>query len=697
MLRSTLTRLAAAIICLQLLCITPSAAKWTDGKRPDQVEPRSGRRTNIFYAGEPITFTLKGDAAVRYEVRNYYGNIVDKGVPAEKLTLNVREPGWYKLYLFGKERVEPWGDSVGGTMFAIIRDDPNFPRLPDPSEPGGEYAQDAPTRSILGIGPERHAAKDASQPDKTIAEIEKGIEMEAKYYLPYDKARKRALLVAFPNGTENTEGVKKIVERFKDVVTYWEPRNEPNFAMKGGEFVEKELKPFYEAVKSIDPKLKVVAPNPVCINPYGLTFIEDFLKAGGAKYIDAFSFHAYNNVNGDVWLARKSLDGLNDLLKRYGAEKIEKWQTEQGFMACVYGSYQPRLQGRWTMVRYMLFEQYGIPKEHDHYWYDRSHGFWDVPVWWENDDGGVNPAAPLIRVWAEEICGTKFVRAFDFGPSGNDVFVGNLFQGSGKTVAAFMSAGATDGEVNLLVKGGNKLRIVSPFGVTSSITVAKGKATLPVAELPVYVELAKGQSIEVVPMDYGDNLARQEGVVCTHSTPSTDDIKKLNNGEFENWYYLQGDSPGPWSSGKDTAYPAWVEMKFASPKTISRVHVFAAPPWQSMGTLVDYELQYERNGAWVTLDRVREPTKTFKVYTPPVRCTVDSFFSDRWIFLHAFEPVTTQKIRLLIHKVTYGGGATELVPEAGGQAWSFPQISLREIEVYESDQLSVRSPDSGDD
>lgn len=143
-----------------------------------------------------------------------------------------------------------------------------------------------------------------------------------------------------------------------------------------------------------------IGPGTVTIGPYGLKFIEKFLKAGGAKYMDGSSFHAYNNVNGPVWLARTSLDGLNELLAKYGADKLEKWQTENGYFAAVYGSYQPRLQGRWTMVRRMVFEQYGIPKEHDHYWYDRSHGFWDFPAWWENEDGGVNPAAPLMRLWS---------------------------------------------------------------------------------------------------------------------------------------------------------------------------------------------------------------------------------------------------------------------------------------------------------
>ena len=110
------------------------------------------------------------------------------------------------------------------------------------------------------------------------------------------------------------------------------------------------------------------------------------------------------------------------------------------------------------------------------------------------------------------------------------------------------------------------------------------------------------------------------------------------------------------------------------PQTIGRVTVFAAPPWQGMGTLVDYELQYGRAGS-DTLDKVKEPTKTFKVYTPPVRCTVDSFFSDRWIFMHEFKPVTAQKIRLLINRVTNGGGATPLVQRsrrAGGRPADHP-------------------------
>ena len=88
------------------------------------------------------------------------------------------------------------------------------------------------------------------------------------------------------------------------------------------------------------------------------------------------------------------------------------------------------------------------------------------------------------------------------------------------------------------------------------------------------------------------------------------------------------------------------------------------------------------HGAWKTIERVHEPIKTWGVFTPTNRTTVDSFFGDRCVFVHAFHPVTTRRIRLFVHNATYGGGASNLVPEAGGQANGAPVYHLREVEIY---------------
>ena len=449
------------------------------------------------------------------------------------------------------------------------------------------------------------------------------------------------------------------------------------------------MKPFFDAVKGVDPSLKVMGPGTVSIGPGLLPWIDDFFKAGGGKSIDVFSFHAYNNINGDLWLARKSMDTLAQVLEKHGVGEIEKWQTEQGFFAAVYGAYQPHIQGRWTMLEMMIFEQYGIPKEHNHLWYDKSHGFWDFPTWWENEDGGLNPAAPLMRVWSEELYGTRFARRYDLGDVGNKLGIGSLFEGKGRRFAAFQSAGSTDGRIELAVKGGGPLRLVSAFGRTSDLPVEKGRASLNVPELPVYVELADGQSIDVIPDDWGPNLARDPGVTAAasgtgvHPVDKTipNDVAKIINGELENWYWSQRKEAHVWMD--DTKeFPAWVEVRLPEPKAIARVIVYAAPPWQWQGTLLDYEFQVERDGKWETVERVQEPPKVLKVFTPPTRTTVDQFASDRWIFQHRLAtPIKTGKIRLLVHDTTYGGGATKEVADAGGQTGPH-QLMLREVEIY---------------
>ena len=665
---------------------------WSWKTPPDQVRPVSGKRSHVFYVGEPVVFKL-GGAAVRYEVRDYWGEIVDQGEAGASVTLQAKAPGWYKLYVFGQEVRQEWGDSVGTTTFVILRNDPRFPALPPAQVSGGNYpAMDEPMRGVLGMGPQRHAARDFEKPEKVEEVLRKlgaDVALDTNYYLPFDPVRQRALMMAFPNGTKGKlEAVRRVVERFQHEVRYWEPRNEPNFGASGAAFVTNELKDFYTTVKAVDPKLKVMGPGTVCVGPQLQGWLEEFFQAGGGRYLDVFSFHVYNGINGDLFLARKTMDNLQALLGRHGLEKIEKWQTEQGFFASVYGSYQPRLQARWTMLEMMVFEQYGIPREHNHLWYDRSHGFWDMPTWWENDDGSLNPVAALMRVFAEELHGKTFARALDFGPDGNKLYLGSLFSGTGQSVAAFMNAGCGPGRVALRVKGADHLRVVSAFGLTSELAVVQGAATLPVPEIPVYVELEPGQSLEVVPQVWGQNLARLPGVTATSSGTGAhpadkkipNEIAKIHNGEYENWYWAQKPAAQEWMD--DTkGFPAWVKLRWPAALPVGRVVVFCGVPWQWRGTFVDHELQYEQDGQWITLRRVQEPTRTFGVYSPPTRTTVDSFFSDRWIFEHTFAPVTTRKIRLLVHDTTFGGGATRLVPEAGGQTGPH-QITLREVEIY---------------
>jgi hypothetical protein len=562
-------------------------------------------------------------------------------------------------------------------------------------------AIDSVMRGVMGMGPARHKVDDAANPADAFYQLDGDIALDKQFYLPYDPTRKRNLLVAFPNGTKGKEsGVRQVVARYKGTVQYWESRNEPNATTTGADFAINEMKPFYEAVKSVDPNAKVLGPGVVCINPFMLAWIEDFLRAGGGQYIDGFSFHGYNSVNGDVDLARQCMEGLNELLVQYGVAGKEKWQTEQGHFAAVFGSYEPRHQGRWTMVQMMMYEQFGIPKEQNVLWYDQNHGFWDFPAFWENEDGSPNPAGPLMRVWSEELYGTNFTRALNFGNPGNKLYVGSLFTGANKTIAAFMSTGNvtntnTSGSVTLRVSGSGTMRAVSPFGVTTSVAPQNGLLTLPVGELPSYLELSPGQTIEAVPANWGPNLTQSVGTTAVASgNPAfpvdpniANDVSKIINGELENWYGEQRADAYPWMSNV-TSFPATVELGLPQAKVVNRVVIYASVPWQFNSTLLDYQLQVEQNGQWVTVDNVSEPTAVVKQATPVTRTRVDSFHSGRCVFEHNFTPVITSRIRLVVNDTTWGGGANIDVVNAGGQTGPH-QISLREIELYNDSGVTI--------
>ena len=670
---------------------------WMWTPRKDAVSVDSEKRNHVFYVGEDVVFNL-GQSADNYEVRDYWGDIVDSGPAGSKITVNAEQPGWYKLYVYGEKPegdedpgVAAWGEVVGGTTFVIFPNDDRFPPLPGKDVPGGHEGRiDQVLRGVTGIGPQRYAVHQAENPETWIESLEIDVAIDKEYYLPYDPVRRRALMVAFPNGTKGRlDGVRKIVEHFKDDIHYWEPRNEPNFGATGAEFVKNEMIDFYETVKSVDPDLKVMGPGTVTINPgpNGLGFIEDFLKAGGGDYIDVFSFHPYNGIVGDLTLIRKSMDGLKDLLRKYGLGDIELWQTEQGHMAAMYGTYSPRRQGRWTMLQMLAYEQYGLPKEQNHWWYDRSHGFWDFPSWWINDDGSLNPAGPLMRVYSEEIYGKLFNKAYEFGPAGENMYLGNLYTGEDGSVAAFMSAGDPCGSITLEVNGTDTLHVVSAFGVESILPVENARVQLPVPEIPVYVRLAGGQQIEVVPMDYGTDLALAEGVTAASSGDGLhpvnpdfpNDIGKVFNGKLDTIHWTNSHDNDVWYDNTK-GFPAWIVINLPQVQQVGRVIIYSGVPHSWRGTLLDYELQYDRNGEWVTIEHVTEDPKTFAVFTPPIRCTVDSFFSERWIFHHHFEPVQTQKIRLLVHDATYGGGPNKAFDDVLGQGPH--QFQLREVEIY---------------
>ena len=211
---------------------TAGARGWVGKMPPNRTKIDSGRRNHVFYVGDPVKFKLDGVKLDRFEVRDYWGQMIDKGPATEQITVNATLPGWYKLYVYaqkpapkkpkgeldsllddsktpkpestvkeaepppktGPEPEELWGDAAGGTMFVIFRRDPHFPDMPGVEVGGGSNGVlDQVTRGVTGMGPQRYQLQ-CSNPDETIKGLDIDVAIDKQYYLGRDPQRKRALI-----------------------------------------------------------------------------------------------------------------------------------------------------------------------------------------------------------------------------------------------------------------------------------------------------------------------------------------------------------------------------------------------------------------------------------------------------------------------------------------------------------------------
>jgi hypothetical protein len=550
----------------------------------------------------------------------------------------------------------------------------------DVAEPG----YDTVIRDLTGIGGERYEIDDATQPAAAEAYLDPLIDVDEESYLPFDTVRDRELLISFPNlnATDPAQaaGVTAVAAHYKGIVMNFEGLNEPNNSYDGASYVPQEAA-FYAAVKAGDPQANVVGPAIVSLGAFCVNWCNSFFSAGGAQYINAFSFHAYNVENGDLQLTMESLQGLKQMLAGWGLSNLPLWQTEQGYAAVNNGLYQPQLQGRWTMLQMVAFDQFNIPKEHNYYWYDASQGDWPWPMWWENDDGSLNPAGALMRVFSEEVYGTNFASAYDFGADGNNLYLGSLYSGPGKNVGVFMTADQETGDVMLQVTGGSSIHVISPFGVASDLPVINGYVDLPVTNVPNYVEIAAGQTISVVPQNWGPDLAEQSGVTINSSNPGNG-TSRLNDGVFQNWFWTQNDAGIPFTFPFDNSTPATIEFDLPLVQTVDKVVVFSGAPWELTGALMDFDVQYNNNGTWTTLEHVTEDPKTFAVWTPTMKTNADEYYNEQANFEVAFPPVQTSAVRLVINKCSYGGVSSLLAEQAGGQSSPTPTLDIREVQIF---------------
>lgn len=98
-----------------------------------------------------------------------------------------------------------------------------------------------------------------------------------------------------------------------------------------------------------------------------------------------------------------------------------------------------------------------------------------------------------------------------------------------------MSGGATDGVIKVKANG-NYIQYVNPIGRRENISIINNIATIPVPEIPVFIELQENQEIEIIPMDWGPNIALTQGVTVQYYNCSPfNSVDLVHNNFFENW------------------------------------------------------------------------------------------------------------------------------------------------------------------
>ncbi len=119
-------------------------------------------RNGIMYLGDPVVLTLNKSGANAYEVRNFYGDIIETGsVSGTTITLSSSfDCGRYRVYLTGPNNDAAYHHSYGGYAFIVIRSNSIF-ATNDPSDDflvwgqGGGEGADVVLKGSLGIGTSR--------------------------------------------------------------------------------------------------------------------------------------------------------------------------------------------------------------------------------------------------------------------------------------------------------------------------------------------------------------------------------------------------------------------------------------------------------------------------------------------------------------------------------------------------------------
>jgi hypothetical protein len=562
---------------------------WQDGSPTMgefQAQISTALAYNLAYTLDPVEVTIqvmKGDPAkATYHVYDIYKNEHAKGRltgSTTTFTFNPPRYGWYMIQCLAKE---------GDAIFLSVT----------PEFEGAHTLM--PGESRDGWNDEALHAFTGLMMDRTNTRM--GLDYDLKVLVEAEKYGV-TLVVQFESAPTE-EHVREAVTKLKGKVKYYELVNEPNFSMGPAQYADltKKIVPL---IKEIDPEAYVMGPDTCGIF---LGWHEELYRLGALQLFDGVSTHTYErHLNADHFHLRWKLGELRKIMARYGDAEKDLWQTEAivtGMMAgCFLG---PQQAVRLTMQRDML-QLFGIHNDRNSVYNMNLTGFLDTFV---RSNSGLHPPALTARTRhaLTSGLGRRFKREVDFGPTGNKALLGMPYEGEDGATLMLRNYGCLDMPLELKATG-NELEMVDSFGNVEKVAVRNGKARVTAGILPVYLLLEKGQQFTPPNIDFGRNMAKE--ATFKYSGPDPTDYKVLTDGLFQATDLLESPWGMPWQGGYAGKVfdekPETLDMTFPEPCEIGGVAIYGVRASNPYCALLDYDLEYRRDGQWVTLEQVRTP------------------------------------------------------------------------------------------
>lgn len=614
---------------------------------------------------------------VSYHIYDLDKKVVGEGqvkVPLENnvtakvpITFTPQKYGWYTV----EAQMRGGGEDLGGvsSMFGVT---PRYANMPVKIEEFKKGWDDSPRQMFCGLNNVRLAAplRNLDNP-KAMEAFEKSVADAQNYNTTW------SVQLTDKKEEFTPEKIRPLIERFKGRVRYYELFNEPNFSMGPKEYVTLAA-PIYKMIKEVDPEAKVMGPS-VCGIQLG--WYKGFYEAGGAKVCDILTIHDYEgneSISPEHW--RWKFDELRKLMAENGDGAKDIWQTER----CINGlrtiGLLPGAQAVRVTLHRDLLQTLGVPPNHNNLYYLNEGGYVSVPSYvWSGD--GPHPAALALRTREALTKDYQYTGTMDFGVSGNDMLMGLRFAKGDESLVLIRNLGTSDIPLDATVKGGSSVQVSDAFGNEQTMPVKDEKLAIKIPQLPLYLKLKAGQTIEFPKIDLGNNIAPSAQI--TYEGKSESDERLLQNGILESIHagHPYGDTAGTfiWKGeilNRDS--PQGLELRWSTPRTFDAVFLHGVRADNSYCALLDYDLQVWLDGKWKTIVEERTPLPP----TDPVAVLGAkgmTWLLDNNFWVNRFDAVTSDRLRVVFRRASFGGAPDEISLD-GRTIPSLPM--LREVEVF---------------